>query len=212
MNIRTIAARALAAAAALAILSGCSNGVQDAVVVAPTPAAAESAVEGAVPAEAQPVGGQPEGAQPAEAQPATLARTVDRLSIFTGTPSADVQGAVVLKATEKEGFGTYLADQNGMTLYRFDKDTTNPAASNCNGECASTWPPLIVTWPASVYLDGVDPNAIGYIERADGTCQLTVNNWPVYYFASDRQAGDINGEGIGGSWFAIAPDGKKAAQ
>ena len=33
-----------------------------------------------------------------------------------------------------------LTGANGMTLYTFDKDA--PGKSNCNGPCATNWPPL----------------------------------------------------------------------
>ncbi|HEV2713940.1 MAG TPA: hypothetical protein VGU64_01670, partial [Terriglobales bacterium] len=36
--------------------------------------------------------------------------------------------------------GKALVDAKGMTLYVFEKDT--PGKSNCNGPCATNWPPL----------------------------------------------------------------------
>jgi hypothetical protein len=30
---------------------------------------------------------------------------------------------------------------------------------------------------------------------------------PLYYFSGDQQPGDINGQGVGGIWFTVAPDG-----
>lgn len=37
----------------------------------------------------------------------------------------------------------YLTDQNGMTLYTFDKD--RPGESNCYDQCALSWPPYLVS-------------------------------------------------------------------
>jgi hypothetical protein len=44
------------------------------------------------------------------------------------------------------------------------------------------------------------------ITRADdGKNQVTYNGIPLYYFAKDAKAGDINGQGIKGVWFLVAP-------
>ena len=40
--------------------------------------------------------------------------------------------------------GKVLVDAKGMTLYTFDRDTT-PNKSACNGQCATNWPPLMVS-------------------------------------------------------------------
>ena len=40
--------------------------------------------------------------------------------------------------------------------------------------------------------------------------QATYNGWPLYYFAEDFVAGDINGhdfEEFGGEWYLVTPDG-----
>ncbi|KAB1140842.1 hypothetical protein F7R91_34435 [Streptomyces luteolifulvus] len=97
----------------------------------------------------------------------------------------------------------------GFTLYRFDKDTADPSKSNCSGECATTWPPYLVARGGKVFLDGIDKSAIGFIER-DGAFQVTIGGWPVYLFSKDTKAGDTNGQGVGGTWFGVTPDGEKA--
>jgi hypothetical protein len=33
---------------------------------------------------------------------------------------------------------------------------------------------------------------------------------PLYRYAGDAAPGDTNGQGVGGSWYAITPQGKKA--
>lgn len=151
-----------------------------------------------------------QAAERTEASAPVLARSEGPLQIFEGEAPSDARNAVALVATDDGRIGTYLADSEGFTLYRFDNDTTNPPASNCAGECAETWPRVLLTWPASVYVQGVDPSTVSYIELENGECQLTVNNWPVYYFANDRAPGDVNGHGVGDVWFAIAPTGGKA--
>ncbi|MFE9621580.1 SCO0930 family lipoprotein [Streptomyces sp. NPDC006527] len=127
----------------------------------------------------------------------------------TGGAGAGTQtGAGQLSVSANAELGKVLIDANGMTLYRFDADTAEPPKSNCDGDCAKTWPPV----PAddATAGDGIDKSLLGEVTRTDGTKQLTVDGWPVYRYAKDTNAGDANGQGVGGKWFALAPDGKKA--
>ena len=150
------------------------------------------------------------------AAPPVVAKKQRWVKIFSGpslediTPPRDkTKGSHVLElnATESAQIGTYLADGAGRTLYRFDKDTARPPKSTCNGDCATAWPPLLIKSPGKIFPNGVNPKIIGYVERADGTCQVTVNGWPVYFFAADAKPGDINGQGVNGTWFAVSPSG-----
>ncbi|MEV7420140.1 SCO0930 family lipoprotein [Streptomyces sp. NPDC089919] len=104
--------------------------------------------------------------------------------------------------------GTVATDGGGRTLYRFDKDSASPPRSACDGDCAEAWPPV----PAAdaTAAAGVDASLLGEVLRADGSRQLTLGGWPVYRYAKDDKPGDANGEGVGGTWHALAPDGKKA--
>ncbi|WP_431046412.1 SCO0930 family lipoprotein [Streptomyces sp. P1-3] len=106
--------------------------------------------------------------------------------------------------------GPVVTDSKGWTLYRFDKDTAKPPASNCDGDCAAAWPPV----PAAdaTASSGIDPELLGEVTRADGSKQLTLGGWPVYRYAKDTAPGDTKGHGVGGTWNALAPDGKKAGQ
>jgi predicted lipoprotein with Yx(FWY)xxD motif len=156
---------------------------------------------------------------PAADQPVpepTVAKTQKWVKIYSGpstkklkAPASKTAGShtVELDATENSKIGTYLADGAGRTLYVFDNDTARPPKSNCNGDCAKAWPPLLIKSPGRIYPKGVNPKIIGYVERADGHCQVTVNGHPVYYFIADAKAGDINGQGVNGKWFAVAPNG-----
>jgi predicted lipoprotein with Yx(FWY)xxD motif len=117
---------------------------------------------------------------------------------------------VKLAVAEVGPLGAVVTDQNGRTLYRFDKDKNKPSASNCNADCTKAWPPFVVADPAKVELGGVDQKLVGTVKRADGTVQLTLNGWPLYRSTKDSKAGDFNGQGINGTWFASTPQGKKA--
>ena len=36
---------------------------------------------------------------------------------------------------------------------------------------------------------------------------LKIGDWPLYTFAGDAAPGDVNGQGVGEVWYAVAPDG-----
>ncbi|RSM59864.1 hypothetical protein DMB66_26905 [Actinoplanes sp. ATCC 53533] len=98
----------------------------------------------------------------------------------------------------------------GLTLYRFDTDTASPSKSNCAGACAVTWPPLTVQQGGKIFIDGIRKKDVGVVKRDDGTLQVTIKGWPAYRFAKDTQPGDTKGQGVGGVWFGLRPDGGKA--
>jgi predicted lipoprotein with Yx(FWY)xxD motif len=148
----------------------------------------------------------------------TVAKTQKWVKIFSGASARDVtpprsirsgSKTVELNTTENKIIGTYVTDGAGRTLYRFDEDSAKPPKATCNGACADAWPPLLIKSPGKIYPKGINPKIIGYVERADGHCQVTINGWPVYYFAKDAKPGDILGQGVKGTWFAINPKGGK---
>jgi predicted lipoprotein with Yx(FWY)xxD motif len=124
------------------------------------------------------------------------------------TAGQKTKGAGQLTVRDDSKPGAFVTDSAGMTLYRFDKDTPEPAKSNCEGKCAKTWPPVPAD-DASASAD-LNPKLMGSVVRADGTRQLTLAGWPLYRYAKDVKPGDANGQNVGGTWFASAPDGKKA--
>lgn len=117
---------------------------------------------------------------------------------------------VQLSAARAGALDPVVVNGAGFTLYRFDKDTADPSKSNCDGDCATTWPPVLVAPGGKIFIDGVDKSAVGVVKRTDGTLQVTVGGWPVYRFSKDLKAGDTNGQGVGGTWFGVTPEGQKA--
>jgi predicted lipoprotein with Yx(FWY)xxD motif len=103
--------------------------------------------------------------------------------------------------------GNVVVDSGGWTLYRFDRDGTNPSASNCNGECATQWPPVIVDGDPQVV--GIATNLVGTITRADGTKQVTIGGSPVYRFAADGKAGVWKGQAVKNVWWVVSKDGSR---
>ena len=128
-------------------------------------------------------------------------------------PAPAAPAGPALTASPTAALGTVVVDGTGFTLYRFDKDKPKPSKSNCNGSCATQWPPVLVASAAEakeVKLDGVDAGAVNTVKRADGKLQLTIGGWPVYRYSGDKAAGDTTGQGVGKVWFAVTPAGKKA--
>ncbi|MEJ2853448.1 MULTISPECIES: hypothetical protein [unclassified Saccharothrix] len=114
----------------------------------------------------------------------------------------------MLAATESKQVGWFVADAGGFALYRYDKDTAKPSKSTCDGDCAKTWPPVLVG--EHTMTSGVDPTTVGSVTRADGKKQVTLSGWPLYRYTGDKKAGDVTGQGKGGTWFVVTPEGKKA--
>jgi predicted lipoprotein with Yx(FWY)xxD motif len=108
--------------------------------------------------------------------------------------------AFVLKA-EHTRAGTVLAGRKGLTLYYFTRDKPGSGKSVCTGSCASAWPPLTarVKAPAGMRL----PGPIEMITRAGGAKQVTINGYPVYYYAGDKAPGQVTGNGADGTWHVI---------
>ncbi|MFF3457092.1 SCO0930 family lipoprotein [Streptomyces sp. NPDC002730] len=113
-----------------------------------------------------------------------------------------------LAVWDSKELGKVVTDSAGFTLYRFDKDTASPPKSNCEAECAKAWPAVSAGGASAA--PGTDASLIGEVTRADGSKQLTIGGWPMYRYAKDAKPGDAKGQGVGGTWFASAPDGKKA--
>lgn len=88
--------------------------------------------------------------------------------------------------------GEIFTTVKGMTLYTFDKDKAG--ASNCYDSCATTWPALKAD--AKAKADG----SWTVVDRTDGTKMWAYDGKPLYTYAKDKKAGDMNGEGIGGVW------------
>jgi predicted lipoprotein with Yx(FWY)xxD motif len=93
--------------------------------------------------------------------------------------------------------GKAFVDTKGMTLYTYDKDA--PGKSNCNGQCATNWPPLMATADAKASGDWTP------VKRDDGSMMWAYKGKPLYTWVKDTKMGDTTGEGVGGVWHIAAP-------
>jgi predicted lipoprotein with Yx(FWY)xxD motif len=124
----------------------------------------------------------------------------------TTSSSSAASADAVLKTADTD-LGTVVVDSAGLTVYYFDKDTADSGASNCSGQCLENWPPVIAE-SDSPEVDGVT-GTVGTITRDDGTTQVTLNGLPLYLYIGDKAPGDVTGQGVGGIWWVVAPDGSK---
>jgi len=93
--------------------------------------------------------------------------------------------------------GPVLTDVKGMTLYYFDKDVAGK--SNCNGKCATAWPPLMAGDGAKA----VDDFSI--VVRDDGGKQWAHRGLPLYGWVKDEKPGDTTGHRFKNVWTVAQP-------
>jgi len=101
--------------------------------------------------------------------------------------------------------GRILVDGAGATLYAFTMDTAG--VSTCYDDCAAAWPPLLVDGDVTVGT-GLDAADFSTVERDDGTKQVRIGEWPLYYFEADSVPGDVTGQGVGDVWFVVGSEGE----
>jgi predicted lipoprotein with Yx(FWY)xxD motif len=122
------------------------------------------------------------------------------------TAQADAGAGSVTINTMSTSKGTVLTNAHGYTLYWFAKDTATK--SNCNGSCATYWPPVI---GKAVAAAGASlPHSFGTIKRADGQTQVTYDGHPLYTYAGDTARRQVKGNDLnvsGGLWWAATPSG-----
>jgi predicted lipoprotein with Yx(FWY)xxD motif len=116
-------------------------------------------------------------------------------ALIIGTASA--MAAEPAMTTDHGGAKIYT-DMKGMTLYTFDKDAAGK--SNCNAECAMKWPPF------KAEADAKAEGEWSVVEREDGSKMWAYDGKPLYYFAQDKAAGDMKGDGMGGAWHLVKAD------
>ena len=120
--------------------------------------------------------------------------------------SATSSGTALKTATI--GGATVLTNAKGFTLYSFAPDTATK--SNCNGTCASFWPP--VKGPATAG-SGVT-GTLTTITRSDGSMQAAYDGHPLYTYVGDTAPGQAKGNGLnlsGGVWHVVPASGGAAA-
>ena len=119
---------------------------------------------------------------------------------------AQAASGSALKATTIGGVSV-LTNGQGFTLYWFVPDTST--TSNCNGSCATFWPPVKGPATAGTGVTGT----LATITRADGSTQATYDGHPLYTYKGDTAPGQDKGNGLnisGGLWHDVTATGGAA--
>ena len=146
-------------------------------------------------------------ALPAAAATAALMVGCSSSSTSSGGSSGGGHAAAGKLKTAKIGGATVLTNSKGFTLYSFALDTSTK--SNCNGQCATNWPPVKGPVTGSRI-----KGTFGAIKRSDGSIQATFDGRPLYTFAADTSPGQAKGNGLrafGGVWHEDTTSGSAAA-
>lgn len=123
------------------------------------------------------------------------------------SPAASTPAAAPTLGIESTSLGTVVVDGTKMTVYVFDKDSQGATSSSCTGGCATNWP-AVEADSATPQVSGVT-GTVATITGTDGKLQVTLNGWPLYSFAGDSAPRDVKGQGVGGIWWVVAPNGNK---
>jgi predicted lipoprotein with Yx(FWY)xxD motif len=124
----------------------------------------------------------------------------------TSSAAAPATSSGALKTTKIGGVAV-LTNAKGFTLYSFVPDTSTK--SNCNGSCATYWPPVKGPATAGTGVTG----KLATITRSDGSVQATYNGHPLYTYVGDKAPGQAKGNGLnlsGGVWHEVTVSGAAA--
>jgi predicted lipoprotein with Yx(FWY)xxD motif len=91
--------------------------------------------------------------------------------------------------------GQVMTTPQGSTVYTFDQDQAGK--SNCYGDCARSWPPVIAANGARPY------GLMSLNARQNGQEQWAYDGKPLYTYAGDSMHGDVKGEDAGNVWHVV---------
>jgi predicted lipoprotein with Yx(FWY)xxD motif len=111
----------------------------------------------------------------------------------TQAPGGAAAGSTTVAVKSIGGTSILVDGASSMTLYIFASDVANSGKSACNGDCATTWPPLTVASGTTPSAGAGASGKLGTITRDDGTTQVTYNGLPLHHYSGDSSPGDTNG-------------------
>lgn len=134
---------------------------------------------------------------PVAAAPTTTATQTAQQAAATGT---------TIKTSDSQ-YGQVLFGGDDRAIYYFDKESASK--SDCYGECAEAWPPVLTEGDPQAG-SGAENGLLGTTERDDGTTQVTYDGHPLYYYVDDPK-GEVachNVSEFGGLWLAVQGNGQ----
>lgn len=124
----------------------------------------------------------------------------------SANPTPVATGTTIAVGTTR--LGQVLVDATGRTVYLFAADSGTQSTCNSSA-CVQYWPPVLTTGAPQAGA-GLNASLLGTTNRQDGTTEVTYGGHPLYYFISDKKAGDVSGQGVngfGGPWYVVSPSG-----
>lgn len=127
-------------------------------------------------------------------------------SSSSGATGSTGSSAAVKPASNAQLKQTILVNSQGMTLYHLSGETS--AKFICTSSCVAVWHPLTAS-------SGAKPSGVAsltIVKRPEGGQQVAYNGMPLYTFAQDKSAGEVNGQGFKdvGTWMAVPVSGSAA--
>ena len=132
------------------------------------------------------------------------------LPLLVSATFASASGAYAADVVAKVStspLGKIVVSGKAMSAYFFDMDKAHSGVSVCSGICSANWPAILTT-TVKPHVAGIK-GVVGSIPLKGGKHQVTINGRPIYTFAFDKAAGQINGQGAQGLWYVISPTGKE---
>jgi predicted lipoprotein with Yx(FWY)xxD motif len=120
----------------------------------------------------------------------------------TPSPGPSTTAAATTLATAMLLGSPGFVDPSGRTVYILSNDTTTSLACTVASGCTGVWPP--VAPPSAALTTGFT----NYVRSDNGAMQLAYKGHPLYLYAGDSAAGQVNGNGIvsfGGTWSVARP-------
>jgi predicted lipoprotein with Yx(FWY)xxD motif len=125
-------------------------------------------------------------------------------SNYDSAPHANAKGSTQTEPANVDYMPNYMASTSigkvmttpqGSTVYTFDEDQIGK--SNCYGDCARHWPPVLAANGAQPY------GRMSLAARQDGQEQWAYDGKPLYTYAEDAMHGDVKGENAGKVWHVV---------
>lgn len=134
-------------------------------------------------------------------------KSTSNTSSGSGSSAGGSSNAAVKPAVNSQLKQTILVNSQGMTLYHLSGETSGKFI--CTSSCVAVWHPL--TASSSAKPSGVA--SLSIVKRPEGGQQLAYKGMPLYTFAQDKAAGEVNGQGFKdvGTWMAVTVS-RSAAQ
>jgi predicted lipoprotein with Yx(FWY)xxD motif len=142
---------------------------------------------------------------PSVAAPTTAASEAPASEAPSESAAASPAAGAISLALADSTHGKIIVDGQGKTLYMFTPD--EGGTPTCYNDCATAWPALKADDAAAVTVGaGLDQSKVTVVDRTDGGKQVKYGEYPLYYFANDAAAGDVNGQGLNDKWYVVGAD------